>query len=312
MERKCLFCGKVFQTERKNKVYCSKKCSTNASRKRNGIKPTLEREIVCKECGKVVITTNSRKEFCSKLCASKNYEKRRPHKSGMYIDEYLKYRKVQAEQEKNKRKVEKQFYNAIHTVERECVICGEPFYCLDSDKRLTCSGDCSKRYSNLKRDKRIPKEQIIDTDISIIKLYKRDHGKCYICGVNCSFDDWKISPRGFKYPGDTYPEIEHVIPVSRGGFHAWDNVRLACHKCNAIKKDDIIEVKPIDKNVAYSMKRLGNPPKKTLQLTMDGELVKVWDSTGQIKRELGFSDKSIQNACRGEKRSAYGFRWKYA
>lgn len=32
-------------------------------------------------------------------------------------------------------------------------------------------------------------------------------------------------------------EMEHVIPVSNGGGHTWDNVVPACRSCNARKKD---------------------------------------------------------------------------
>lgn len=31
--------------------------------------------------------------------------------------------------------------------------------------------------------------------------------------------------------------VDHVIPRSRGGQHAWDNVVAACRKCNAKKAD---------------------------------------------------------------------------
>ena len=157
--------------------------------------------------------------------------------------------------------------------------------------------------------KRIPKEQVVDTDITIKKLYKRDRGKCYICGCQCSFDDWKVSKRsGNKYPGDTYPEIEHMIPISRGGLHSWDNVRLACHRCNALKSDNILFA-PLDKDFAYKEKK--DSSKRTKQLSLDGELIKVWDSTMEIQRKLGFSAKRIQEVCRGEGKTAFGFCWKY-
>lgn len=40
--------------------------------------------------------------------------------------------------------------------------------------------------------------------------------------------------------GYDYPSIDHVIPISKGGTHTWDNVRLAHHHCNSIKKDSIV------------------------------------------------------------------------
>lgn len=69
----------------------------------------------------------------------------------------------------------------------------------------------------------------------------------------------------------------------------------------------------MSKQLAYSEKSKSNGgAKKTIQMTMDGDVIHVWDSTAQIKRELGLNDKSIQNACRGNQRTAFGFLWKYA
>ena len=41
------------------------------------------------------------------------------------------------------------------------------------------------------------------------------------------------------------------------------------------------------------------------------ESIRIWDSTEQIKRELGFNNKHIQNVARGKGQTAYGYRWEY-
>lgn len=48
------------------------------------------------------------------------------------------------------------------------------------------------------------------------------------------------------------------------------------------------------------------------QLTLDGELVKTWDSFHQIKRELGYNISVISDVCRDKYKQAYGFRWEYS
>lgn len=309
MERKCLYCGTTFVPGRKNQVFCSKKCKDNASKERRGIFPAIDKEKMCPECGDSFITRNSRKVFCSKQCADRNYDRKRYR---IDIDTYLRSRREQAEQRAKNKEVEKAFYRSLHTVERECAYCGETFYCCDWEKTKTCSNDCRRKMKNRSRDKRIPAQAIVDTDINVKKLYKRDGGKCYLCGRDCSFDDWNTSASGYKYPGDLYPEIEHVIPISRGGLHSWDNVRLACHKCNHIKSDEIVLIKPMSKAQAYSEKRYGTQPKQTIQMSLDGDVIRIWDSTAQIKRELGLNDKRIQDVCRGQGKTAFGYRWKYA
>lgn len=40
-----------------------------------------------------------------------------------------------------------------------------------------------------------------------------------------------------QYCGGQADSIDHVIPRSRGGLHAWDNVAAACRPCNLRKRD---------------------------------------------------------------------------
>lgn len=50
------------------------------------------------------------------------------------------------------------------------------------------------------------------------------------------------------------------------------------------------------------------------QLTLDGELIKTWESSMQIQRELGYSKSNIIKCCKGNKRYSHvgGFKWEYA
>src|SRR5579862_2628819 len=40
-----------------------------------------------------------------------------------------------------------------------------------------------------------------------------------------------------QYCGSAAESIDHVLPRSRGGLHAWDNVVAACRRCNTRKED---------------------------------------------------------------------------
>lgn len=75
---------------------------------------------------------------------------------------------------------------------------------------------------------------IKDKDITLKKLYERDNGVCYICGKVCDWDDseWKD---GVFIVGRNYPTIEHLKPLSKGGNHTWNNIKLACLSCNSKK-----------------------------------------------------------------------------
>ena len=47
------------------------------------------------------------------------------------------------------------------------------------------------------------------------------------------------------------------------------------------------------------------------QYTLDGELVKIWPSATEARRQTGFSQGNICLAANGKHKQAYGFIWKY-
>ena len=62
--------------------------------------------------------------------------------------------------------------------------------------------------------------------------------------------------------------------------------------------------------------RVGKAVSKALsksvgQYTLDGKLIKVWQSTMEIQRQLGFNRGNISAVARGERKTANGYVWKY-
>ena len=49
-------------------------------------------------------------------------------------------------------------------------------------------------------------------------VFARDGGRCVYCNAPAT-------------------SLDHVVPKSRGGAHAWDNVVSACGRCNHVKAD---------------------------------------------------------------------------
>jgi 5-methylcytosine-specific restriction endonuclease McrA len=39
-----------------------------------------------------------------------------------------------------------------------------------------------------------------------------------------------------------YPSIDHIVPLAKGGNHTWNNVQLAHHYCNTLKRDKVVNV----------------------------------------------------------------------
>lgn len=115
-----------------------------------------------------------------------------------------------------------------------CPICNSLFY----GGRITCSSECAKKRAN-RKDKRVKRRRaMVDRDITLEAVAIRDRDICYLCGAPVEWND--IEERdGNKIAGDSYPSIDHVIPLAAGGLHAWDNVRLAHRRCNYLKSDTI-------------------------------------------------------------------------
>lgn len=99
--------------------------------------------------------------------------------------------------------------------------------------------NCKRIYLNRRHEKRISAEQRIDKDITLRKLFVRDNGLCQICNRKCDWND-KNSTDKTIVCGDSYPSIDHIIPIALGGLHSWDNVQLLCRKCNYMKSDKLI------------------------------------------------------------------------
>lgn len=56
----------------------------------------------------------------------------------------------------------------------------------------------------------------------------------------------------------------------------------------------------------------GKTSKPVLQLEKDGSLVRIWKSTMEVQRQLGYSQGNISECCNGKRHTAYHFKWTYA
>ena len=148
-------------------------------------------------------------------------------------------KRAQQKAEQLSRKSSEQLAKRLAT--HVCKNCGKEFcqaitgynsetYCSEKcQKRFLNRGRCEKRYKTLMERKH-------DKDISLEKLFKRDNGICYLCGNPCDWNDGEDRDGTF-IAGGSYPSIDHVIPVSKGGTHTWKNIMLAHRSCNTAKRD---------------------------------------------------------------------------
>ena len=64
-------------------------------------------------------------------------------------------------------------------------------------------------------------------DIRAIDIYERDIWLCGLCATPVDPDS--------QYPDPMSPSLDHVLPLSRGGTHTYENVQLAHLTCNVSK-----------------------------------------------------------------------------
>ena len=138
--------------------------------------------------------------------------------------------------------------------ERECEVCGKKFITY-LPHQVTCSKECRKGWKWRNRDRRLKQLKGTDkyiSDISLKKLIRRDEGICHICGKKIDESDYSIV-NGIKQVGKLYPSIDHIIPISKGGSHTWENIQLAHLSCNC-KKGSRVNYKKADESEAGSVR----------------------------------------------------------
>lgn len=114
---------------------------------------------------------------------------------------------------------------------RACPVCGKEFVPYSTRSKF-CSRRCKKKNDNIQYNgfhiRRARKYGVpFESGITLPAVIERFGGVCQICGK-------QTDKRSFALQ----PTIDHIVPMRRGGGHTWDNVQLACFKCNSIKAAD--------------------------------------------------------------------------
>lgn len=110
----------------------------------------------------------------------------------------------------------------------ECTVAFTPAY---GDKRRqfccdTCRGRYTRRITKAKKRKHL--QGVTIERVDPIKVFERDGWKCQLCGVK--------TPRKLRGTYDKRaPELDHILPLSKGGEHSYRNTHCACRSCNAAK-----------------------------------------------------------------------------
>lgn len=238
-------------TESRQKRFCSPSCVGKSQRK--------QPDRHCEECGTKFWARSGgyqkrasiAPKYCSKACYATALSKRMKGVLRVSLEE--KFAKALARREKMKavrasakkaKEHERRLRDAARlsvrrvSWERMCPACSVRFSALNGRMNY-CGRECAARQTKeQKKANKLVRRALLKAarveTVRAIDVFRRDGWRCYLCGC-----DTPESLRGKDEPNA--PEIEHVIPLSRGGEHSYKNVRCACRTCNNIKGDRTLD-----------------------------------------------------------------------
>lgn len=254
----CLNCGEEITGDKRNK-YCSRACSHEDLNKKRKEASEAKRKRICQECGKEFIMPHQSAKarrgeiqsglYCSRRCrfdALKKQPKSKteaPASSRIYISTCGICGKLFTSKRKRERcsrecDLEHSRRNSFRInsgkkelKKRKCKECGAMFTPEYGNKRRSfCSTECLRRNARrIRRHKERAKLRLVKVEtVDPVKVFERDGWRCQICRR-------KLRPKDKGTYKDSAPELDHIIPLSKGGEHSYRNTQCLCRRCNADK-----------------------------------------------------------------------------
>lgn len=216
----CKECSETFKAHKvychkqktwRYKIFCDRKCAAiyNGRLNRKPKKPRLVPRYpidMCLECGSFYIKKVSNHKYCSTVCR-------------------VTYNS-------------KKTWGEDNWQPRICRYCGIEYRnSYGSIRKSFCSKRCANKFHKYNNNKSVYvlRRAGYKADyFSPFQVFERDKWKCRICGCK--------TPKGLRgtYEDDA-PELDHIIPLSKGGSHTTYNTQCACRRCNSSKSNRTIK-----------------------------------------------------------------------
>ena len=216
----CAHCQSVYEIGRRDGRYCSTRCKTRAWRLANperykamaSQRPKLCNWFagICDRCGKA---HGARRSWS--ICTS-----------------CVRHDQMASAREAARFAAEAK-HNAVGLV-TECKECQSMFCPLYGSSHASLCKPCAD--ARLDRQKRAAKRHrkalqrgaAGGQSVCREKVFERDGWLCRLCGVDTPKELSGTCNRNA-------PELDHIVPVSRGGLHTYENTQCLCRACNGWK-----------------------------------------------------------------------------
>lgn len=218
----CLYCGKTFEkrarTNKDKNWYCSRECADKSKVKPKQVKEKVLYKLICKHCGKEFESETKRK-YCSNICRDKEADIK--DRVNNIINHYKKMKVNICE----------------HCgIEFPIMFRGSDKYCSTKCNRRAMRNRCKETIKDNAHRRRARKKNNGKVEkIYRKKVFERDNWTCKICGAKVDKEMIWVHGSLNSY----YPTLDHIIPLSKGGEHTYENVQTACFICNSKKSDSI-------------------------------------------------------------------------
>jgi 5-methylcytosine-specific restriction endonuclease McrA len=165
--------------------------------------------VTCRACGREWFAPNRHWKVCSAECRAELH--RRSARAAYYA------------------------YDQHDRSPRPCKGCGAVFTPSHASQKFHTKRCCLRFHARGKPGtrearRRARRHGVAYEPIIIERVFERDGWKCQICGKRTPKER-----RGTRY--SNAPELDHRVPLSRGGGHTYENVQCACRACNMKKRD---------------------------------------------------------------------------
>lgn len=178
------------------------------------------------------------------------------------------------------------------------------------DYQISNYGRVKSLNYNKTKQERILKQATITNGYQQVNLYKDGKQKCFIVH--------RLVANAFIDNPNNYAEVNHKDECKTNNHVSnleWCDRKYNCNFGTRNKKVSkaLIGKYSGENNPMYGKLGKEHPnAKQVIQLTLNGDYIKLWDSMHDIERELGYSHGNIGKCCKGKQKTSNGYKWAYA